>query len=418
MPESNNRRLPTSNGNNKVGGRRSEVGGRGWGRFNRMILVVLDGVGIGAMPDAGRWGDAGSDTLGHVLASERPQLPHLAELGLASIRPFTTLAPRLSARGCFGKAAIQSNGKDTTVGHWEMAGILSSVPFPTYPQGFPPRILEPFVKAIGRPVLGNRAASGTEIIKELGDEHVRTGCPIVYTSADSVFQIAAHEEVIPVDELYRICVIARKQLDGIDRVGRVIARPFIGTTGAYRRTVNRKDFAVPPPEESLLDRMKRKGLAVVGVGKVAAIFDGCGITQDLPVHGNEEAMDATIAALGRTPAGMIFSNFGDFDTLWGHRNDCPGFARGLEAFDRRLPELCAALSEDDCLILTADHGCDPAAPGTDHTREYTPVLVYGPGLRGGADLGTRKSLADIGQTIAENFGLELPAGASFLKDLR
>jgi phosphopentomutase len=387
-------------------------------RFPRMILVVLDGVGIGEMPDAGLWGDAGSDTLGHVLAAERPQLPHLAKLGLAAIRSFPDLPLRVPVRGCYGKAAILSNGKDTTVGHWEMAGILSLAPFPTYPQGFPSRIMEAFEHAIGRRSLGNRAASGTEIIKELGDEHVRTGRPIVYTSADSVFQIAAHEDVIPLPELYRICGVARKLLDGPDRVARVIARPFSGTAGAYRRTANRRDFAVPPPEASLLDRLKGEGLAVVGVGKVASIFDGCGITQDLPVHGNDEAMDATIAALAGVRAGLVFSNFGDFDTLWGHRNDSAGFARGLEEFDRRLPELCAALGEDDCLVITADHGCDPTAPGTDHSREYTPILAFNRKLMGGVDLGTRTSLSDIGQTIAENFGLRLPTGTSFLKDLR
>jgi phosphopentomutase len=387
-------------------------------RFDRMILVVLDGVGIGAMPDAARWGDAGSDTLGHVIAAENPHLPNLSAMGLPAIRPLATLKMHGPARACFGKAAIRSNGKDTTVGHWEMAGILSLVPFPTYPDGFPPRILMPFEKAIGRAALGNRAASGTEIIKELGDEHVRTGRPIVYTSADSVFQIAAHEQVVPLEELYRICTVARGLLNGGDRVARVIARPFVGSSGDYRRTANRKDFAVQPPGESLLDVMKQAGLSVIGVGKVASIFDGRGITEDLPVHGNEESMDATITALGRTQAGLIFSNFGDFDTLWGHRNDSTGFARGLEAFDLRLPELCAALREKDCLIITADHGCDPKAPGTDHTREYTPLLVFSPGMDGGVDLGTRSSLADIGQTIAENFGIRLREGKSFFSELR
>jgi phosphopentomutase len=382
-----------------------------------MVLVVLDGVGIGAMPDADCWGDAGSDTLGHVLAVEHPQLPHLAALGLGSIRPFPTLMPAAPAGGTFGKAAILSNGKDTTVGHWEMAGILSLVPFPTYPDGFPPRILEPFQAAIGRTVLANRAASGTEIIKELGDEHVHTGKPIVYTSADSVFQIAAHEEVIPIDDLYRICMIARKLLDGKDRVARVIARPFVGASGRYRRTGNRRDFAVPPPDETLLDRMKNAGLAVATVGKVASIFDGNGVTDDLPAHNNDEALNATITALARVKEGLVFSNFGDFDTLWGHRNDSAGFARGLEAFDRRLPQLYEALSECDCLIITGDHGCDPTMPGTDHTREYTPILVYGRKLAGGVDLGTRASLADIGQTIAENFGLSLLVGTAFLRHL-
>jgi phosphopentomutase len=386
-------------------------------RFERFILVVLDGVGIGEMPDAAHWGDAGSDTLGHVLALESPLIPHLAAFGLGAIRHFPALPAGSPPKGCFGKAAIRSNGKDTTVGHWEMAGILSLEPFPTYPEGFPARIVDRFEEAIGRKALGNRAASGTEIIKELGDEHVMTGKPIVYTSADSVFQIAAHEDVIPLEELYRICMIARVQLDGRDRVARVIARPFTGASGNYRRTGNRRDFAVPPPAETLLDRLKRAGLAVVTVGKIASIFDNYGVTRDLPTHSNEESMDATLAALEEPSRGLIFSNFGDFDTLWGHRNDVAGFARGLEAFDRWLPELCAAIGARDCLILTADHGCDPATASTDHSREYTPVLVWSPSLGGGINLGTRESLADLGQTIAENFGLALPNGKSFLKDL-
>ena len=386
--------------------------------FKRILVLVLDGVGIGAMPDADQWGDAGSDTLGHVIAAERPELPNLAELGLGAIRPFAELAAAEHARASFGKAAILSNGKDTTVGHWEMAGIQSRTPFPTYPAGFPAHILEPFTKAIGRQVLANRAASGTEIIKELGDEHVRTGKPIVYTSADSVFQIAAHEEVIPLEELYRICLIARKLLDGPDRVARVIARPFVGSSGHYRRTGNRRDFNVPPPEGNLLNCLKSRDLDVTTVGKVASIFDGRGVTLDLPAHSNEESMDATIAALAQTKRGLIFSNFGDWDTLWGHRRDAAGFARALEAFDRRLPELLGALGTEDGLIITADHGCDPKFTGTDHTREYVPLLVYGHSLAGGVNLGTRGSLADIGQTIAENFGITLAVGRSFLRDLR
>lgn len=387
-------------------------------RFQRFVLIVLDGAGIGELPDAAAWGDAGSDTLGHIIAAQRPQLQHLAGLGLAAIRRFPALQTPSRVRGSFGKAAIQSNGKDTTAGHWEMAGVLSMTPFPTYPSGFPPRIIEPFEKAIGKRVLGNKAASGTEIIKELGDEHVRTGRPIVYTSADSVFQIAAHEEVIPLEELYRICLIARDLLDGPDRVDRVIARPFVGSSGQYRRTGNRRDFAIPPPSETLLDRMKSVGLAVITVGKVASIFDGRGVTDDLPAHSNEESMNGTLGALARPSEGLIFTNFGDFDTLWGHRNDCAGFARGLEAFDRRLPELISALTPDDCLIITADHGCDPTTPSTDHSREYVPILVYSRKLTGGVNLGTRSSLADIGQTVAENFGLVLPVGKSFLRDLR
>ncbi|MBP1595085.1 MAG: phosphopentomutase [Acidobacteria bacterium] len=386
--------------------------------FRRVVLAVLDGVGIGEMPDAGRFGDGGSDTLGHVLAYERPKIPHLAALGLAGIRPLPGVEAVGSPLGSFGKAAIQSDGKDTTVGHWEMAGIISRVPFPTYPEGFPARILEPFEKALGLHVLGNRPASGTEIIEQLGDEHVRTGRPIVYTSADSVFQIAAHERVVPLKELYRMCEIARRLLDGPDRVSRVIARPFVGSSGSYRRTANRRDFAVPPPEATLLDALKNSGSEVVSVGKVASIFDGRGITSQVPSHSNEESMDGTLSALARPFEGLIFANFGDFDTLWGHRNDPAGFAGGLQAFDRRLPELYAALRQDDCLILTADHGCDPLSPGTDHTREYVPILVFSPGLAGGVDIGTRSTLADMGQTVAENFGLSLDAGESFLKGLK
>jgi len=386
--------------------------------FRRIVLVVLDGVGVGEMPDAQQWGDTGTDTLGHVIEAENPQLPHLVELGLAAIKPGAGRQSITHPRGSFGKAAILSNGKDTTTGHWEMAGIISLTPFPTYPAGFPARILTAFEQAIGMQTLGNRPASGTEIIKELGDEHVQTGKPIVYTSADSVFQIAAHEDVIPLEELYLICRIARRLLDGPDRVGRVIARPFIGSSGNYRRTANRLDFAVPAPEETLLDRMKAAGLSVVGVGKIASIFDGRGITDDLPAHGNNECVDAVLTALTWVSEGLIFSNLGDFDTLWGHRNDSAGFAQGLEAFDRRLPELLAALEPDDCLVITADHGCDPTTPGTDHTREHVPILVFSRKLAGGVNLGTRSTLADIGQTIAENFVLQLPAGRSFLTDLQ
>jgi len=387
-------------------------------RFRRIVLMVLDGVGVGEMPDAQRWGDAGTDTLGHVIAAENPQLPHLIGLGLAAIKPGDGGQPPKPLHGSFGKAAILSNGKDTTTGHWEMTGIISLTPFPTYPAGFPARIMTAFEQEIGRQTLGNRPASGTEIIKELGDEHVRTGNPIVYTSADSVFQIAAHEDVIPLEELYLICRIARRLLDGPDRVGRVIARPFIGSSGEYRRTANRLDFAVPAPEVTLLDRLKDAGLSVVGVGKIASIFDGRGITDDLPVHGNSECVDAALTALTWVAEGLIFSNLGDFDTLWGHRNDSAGFARGLEAFDRRLPEIKTALRPDDCLVITADHGCDPTTPGTDHTREHVPILIFSGSLGGGVNLGTRPTLADIGQTIADNFALQLPAGSSFLRDLR
>jgi phosphopentomutase len=382
-----------------------------------MILVVLDSVGIGEMPDAADWGDTGSDTLGHILEKECPQLPNLQRLGLGNIRKLTNFPAVDHPEGAFGKAAILSNGKDTTVGHWEMAGIITEVPFPTYPEGFPPRILDPFRRAIGRDILGNRPASGTEIIKELGAEHISTGKPIIYTSADSVFQIAAHEEIIPLPELYRMCQIAREILNGRDKVARVIARPFIGTPSRFERTTNRKDFAIPPPGPTLLDLLKQNSLAVVGVGKISSIFEHQGVTESLVAHNNSESMDQTIAALRNSPEGLIFANFVDFDMLWGHRNDSHGYAKGLEQFDQRLPELRAALREDDCLIITADHGCDPVTPGTDHSREYVPVLVSGKALSGGRNLGTRRSLADMGQTIAQNFGLRISAGTSFLPEL-
>jgi phosphopentomutase len=386
-------------------------------RFNRMVLLILDSVGIGEMPDAAKWGDAGSDTLGHILEKAAPSLPNLQRLGLGNIRPLKNLPPVEAPTGAFGKAAIYSEGKDTTVGHWEMAGIYTPSPFPTYPHGFPPHIIEPFEREIGRQILGNTTASGTEIIKELGPEHIRTGKPIVYTSADSVFQIATHEDVIPLDELYRMCAVARRILDGPDRVARVIARPFIGVPGNFKRTGNRKDYAIPPPEESLPDKLKAKGLASVSVGKIASIFDYRGFTEKLEAHNNMEGVDQTIAALKSAPDGLIFTNLVDFDMLWGHRNDTIGYAGGLEAFDLRLPEIEAALQPGDCLILAADHGCDPTSVSTDHSREFVPVLVCGPDLQGGTNLGTRSTLADIGQTIAENFGLVLPIGNSFLHDL-
>ncbi|NWG14839.1 MAG: phosphopentomutase, partial [Acidobacteria bacterium] len=321
--------------------------------FKRFAIVVLDGVGIGEMPDAAQWGDAGSDTLGHLLMAEKPALLNMQRLGLGNIRPLPNLPPAAAPEGSFGKAAILSKGKDTTVGHWEIAGVITRKPFPTYPDGFPERILEPFRKSIGRGVLGNRPASGTEIVKDLGEEHMRTGRPIVYTSADSVFQVAAHEEVIPIEELYRICEVARRLLDGEDRVARVIARPFVGQPGAFRRTGNRKDFAAPPPGQTLLDLMKDCGLQVTSVGKIASIFGHRGFTRALEAHNNSEVMTQTVQALKESGEGLIFSNLVDFDMIWGHRNDADGYARGLEEFDAGLAELRAAMRRDDCLIITA-----------------------------------------------------------------
>ena len=388
-------------------------------KFRRICLIVLDSAGIGAMPDAADWGDAGADTFGHILESRRVNLPNLQSLGLGNIRPLAGLPPAEHTIGSYGKCTLRSNGKDTTTGHWEMAGIILKKAFPTYPNGFPRSIIDKFVTEADVPgVLGNIPASGTEIIKELGEEHVRTGKPIVYTSADSVFQIAAHEEVIPVDRLYEICETARRILDGPDRVGRVIARPFLGHNSAdFKRTENRHDYAVPPPADNLLPMLKDAGLDVVCIGKIASIYDSMGVTEDLTAKNNEQTIDQTINALNANSRGLIFSNLVDFDMLYGHRRDTEGYARALEHFDGRLSEIFAEMHDDDLLILTADHGNDPTFPGSDHTREYAPLLVYGRCTKAGVDLGTRGSLADIGQTVAVNFDLELSAGESFLESI-
>jgi phosphopentomutase len=337
-------------------------------------------------------------------------------MGLANIRRLP-VDPVDNPSGIFGKAATSSSGKDTTTGHWEMSGIVTANPFPTYPNGFPPRVLEPFERAIGRKVLGNKAASGTEIIKELGQEHVLTGRPIVYTSADSVFQIAAHEQIVPLEQLYEWCTLAREMLTGEDEVGRVIARPFVGEPGNFRRTEARQDYAIDPPEATLLDRVKAAGLAVTAVGKIGSIFCHRGTTEELKAGNNNASVDQTLHALGSTGRGLIFTNLVDFDMLYGHRNDVEGYARALEEFDVRLPEIQQAMREDDLLMISADHGCDPGDVSTDHTREYVPVLAWGRRARAGVNLGIRSSLADIGQTVAENFGLELQAGRSFLKEI-
>jgi len=386
--------------------------------FNRITLIVLDGAGIGAMPDAPAWGDAGSDTFGHICESRQLNLPNLQGLGLGNIRPLAGVPAIANPRGGFGKCALKSNGKDTTTGHWEMAGIVLERAFPTYPKGFPQQVIDEFIDKTSVPgILGNMPASGTEIIKDLGDEHVRTGKPIVYTSADSVFQIAAHEEVIHLDRLYEICEIARDLLRGEHEVGRVIARPFLGQPGAFYRTENRHDYAVPPPRENLLPLLSDNGLDVVSIGKIASIYDSEGVTQDLTAKNNEQSIDQTIKALNDKTRGLIFSNLVDFDMLYGHRRDTEGYARALEHFDARWPEIENAMNEGDLLMITSDHGNDPTYPGTDHTREYAPLIVYGKKARRGVNLGTRESLADIGRTIAENFRLNLAAGDSFLGEL-
>jgi len=387
--------------------------------FNRVLLIVLDGAGIGAMPDAPDWGDAGADTFGHILESRKVRLPNLQRYGLGNIRPLASVPPLDQLSGSYGRCALRSNGKDTTTGHWEMAGIILDRAFPTYPNGFPSSVIDKFVRETSVPgILGNIPASGTEIIKVLGEEHVKTGKPIVYTSADSVFQIAAHEEVIALERLYEICEIARGILDGEHKVGRVIARPFLGEPGAFYRTENRHDYAVPPPRENLLPALADEDLDVVCIGKIASIYDSMGVTQDLIAKNNEQSIEQTIKALNDSTRGLIFSNLVDFDMLYGHRRDTEGYARALEHFDSRLPEIESAMCEDDVMMITADHGNDPTFPGSDHTREYAPLLVYGKTSRPAINLGTRDSLADIGQTIAANFGLCLVAGESFLSKLK
>ncbi|HEX8369792.1 MAG TPA: phosphopentomutase [Pyrinomonadaceae bacterium] len=385
-------------------------------KFNRIVLMVLDSAGIGEMPDAADWGDAGADTLGHILESRPVDLPNLQNLGLGNIRPLKDLPAIENPIGGYGKCTLFSNGKDTTTGHWEMAGIILKKAFPTFPKGFPERIINEFVSAARVPgVLANVPASGTEIINQFGEDHVKTGKPIVYTSADSVFQIAAHEEIIPVERLYEICEIARKILDGADKVGRVIARPFVGETAeTFKRTENRHDYAVAPPPDNLLPLLKDNGLDVVCIGKIASIYDSCGVTEDLTAKNNDQSIDQTVSALNAESRGLIFSNLVDFDMLYGHRRDTEGYAKALEHFDRRLPEILGAMRADDLLIITADHGNDPTKEGSDHTREYVPLLVYGKSARAAVNLGTRASLADIGQTIAGNFGLQLKDGESFL----
>ena len=388
--------------------------------FDRVIWIVLDSVGIGELPDAAAYGDVGRDTLGHIARSRPLKIPNLVRLGLANIKPLAHLDPPANPAGSFGKGATVSPGKDTTTGHWEMAGIWLDQAFPVYPHGFPESLIAEFERQIGRRTLGNKPASGTEIIKELGAEHVRTGFPIVYTSGDSVFQIAAHEDVIPIAELYRICAIARKLLDGPNRVGRVIARPFTGTPGNFRRTERRHDYAVEPPRPMLLDVLAEKKVPVFGVGKIHDIYNGRGVENYVTTRNNADGMAKLTQALAQQPRGLIFANLVDFDMLYGHRKDVEGFARSLEEFDALLGSFAASLHPSDLLIITADHGCDPdpVNPTTDHSREYVPILAYSPRSNSGANLGTRSTLADMGQTVAEIFGAAIPHGQSFLASLQ
>ncbi len=385
--------------------------------FRRVIWIVLDSVGIGEMPDADQYGDRGSDTLGNLAHARKLRLPNLSRLGLANIKPLEGLEAMPQPIGSYGKCALASPGKDTTTGHWEMAGIHLERPFPLFPNGFPREVMEEFERRTGRSSLGNKAASGTEILKELGEEHMRTGAPIVYTSADSVFQIAAHEDVIPVWELYKICETARDILRGPYEVGRVIARPFVGEPGAFTRTANRHDYAVPPPRGMLLDQLESKRVAVFSVGKILDIFLGRGIGDFEKSKTNADGMAKTLGAMHAQDRGLIFTNLVDFDMLYGHRNDVEGYARALEEMDAWVPDLLGKLNDSDLLIFTADHGCDPTTASTDHSREYVPLLTYGRHARGGQNLGTRDTLSDIGQTVAENFGTSILKGTSFLNTI-
>ena len=387
------------------------------GTFERVILIILDSVGIGAMPDAADYGDEYSDTLGNLNRARPCRLPNLCRLGLANIKPITNLTAVPAPEGAYGKAALASPGKDTTTGHWEIAGIVLEKPFPTYPNGFPKEVIEAFEKAVGRKSLGNCTASGTEIIQQMGEEHVRTGFPVVYTSADSVFQIAAHEEIIPLQELYRMCEIARGILQGKHSVGRVIARPFLGSAGNFTRTTNRHDYAIDPPPGMLLDRLLDKGVFTYGVGKIRDIYCGRGLSDYVLMKGNNDGVKKTLEAMARFAEGFIFTNLVDFDSLYGHRNDIEGYARALEEFDERLPAIRERMGPKDLLLITADHGCDPTTDSTDHSREYVPLLACGELAGKGVSLGVRSSLADVGQTIADNFGTRIDCGQSFLKEL-
>lgn len=372
------------------------------------------------MPDSGDYGDAGSHTLGNIARLRGGlSLPYLQKLGLGNIEPITGVSAMPHTDGSYGKMAEKSIGKDTTTGHWEMAGVILERALPTFPNGFPKEFIQRYEATIEREVLGNEVASGTEIIQRLGEEHVRTGKPIVYTSADSVFQVAAHEEVIPLAELMRMCELARAMLTDDMEVGRVIARPFLGNVGEYYRTPNRHDFAMVPPHKILLEYVQEQGLEVCAVGKIKDIYAGRGVTDFVTSKGNMESVDKTLNYMTKVKAGLIMSNLVDFDMMHGHRNDVEGYARALEAFDARLPEIYAALRPEDMLIITADHGCDPTMPSTDHTREYVPLLVYGLNLDKGVNLGIRPSFADLGATVAEYLGTEqIPNGKSFYAKIK
>lgn len=389
--------------------------------MKRVFIVVLDSVGIGELPDADLYGDVGSNTLYAASTSKYFSMPNMKKLGLFHIdgvkEKFPEVDERTSFEGTVARMAEKSKGKDTTTGHWEIAGVISENPFPTYPQGFPEEILKPFEDRTGRKVICNLPYSGTDVIRDYGKEHVDTGALIVYTSADSVFQIAAHEEIVPLEELYRYCEIARELLTGKHGVGRVIARPFIGTAPDFKRTSNRHDFSLVPPR-TFMDQMKEKGLDTLAVGKIYDIFAGKGVTDTVRTHDNSEGIEKLMERTGKDFEGVCFVNLVDFDMLYGHRNDIDGYAKALTYFDEQLPKVLEGLRKEDILIVTADHGCDPSTPSTDHSREYIPLVVYGEKVKKGVNLGTRQSFSDIAATILEYFNVEQKvAGTSFLKDI-
>ncbi len=386
---------------------------------DRAAVVVLDGVGVGALPDAAAFGDEGSDSVGNTSRVVGGlALPNMGRLGLGNLTSVLGVPPVSETLGAYGRMAEVSPGKDSTIGHWELMGVVSERPLPTYPHGFPPEVIEEYERRIGRKTLGNIAISGTVIIDRLGEEHMRTGWPIVYTSADSVFQVAAHEEVIPLDELYRLCQVAREMLTGEHAVGRVIARPFVGVPGSFVRTKNRRDFSLEPPERTVLDRLVEMGQDVVGVGKVDDLFAKRGLTACHHTVDNAVAAEKVIELLSGDWQGLILANLIEFDMLYGHRNNPEGYARALEGFDAQLPRIMEAMKPGDVLFIVADHGNDPTTPSTDHSREYVPLLVYGGRVKAGADLDTRESFADLGATIAELFELgPLPHGTSFVREI-
>ncbi|NLO94310.1 MAG: phosphopentomutase [Clostridiaceae bacterium] len=390
--------------------------------MKRVIIIVLDSLGIGEMPDAAAYGDAGSNTLGNITLAMKDKpwytLKNLKALGIGNIEGVDAIEKEPNPIGAVGRLKEKSKGKDTTTGHWEIAGVVLEKAFPTYPEGFPPEVIDAFEKAIGRKSIGNYPASGTVIIEDLGEEHIKSGYPIVYTSADSVFQIAAHEEVIPIDQLYDYCEKARALLVGDHAVGRVIARPFIGQPGSFKRTERRKDYSLKPIRKTVLDFIQDQGYEVRGVGKIEDIFAGQGITKAVHINGNNDGVDRTIEWMKDDFSGLLFTNLVDFDMLYGHRNDIEGYARAIQKFDDRLPEIMDAMNEEDILIITADHGCDPTTASTDHSREYVPLLVYGKHINKGSNLKTRESFADIAATVAEYLGVDAQIeGKSFLSEI-